>query len=732
MLGRGADGVEEQLAVLAADVALPDARVAGQHVVAVVDAGPREGAVVEPEQADHPVRHRAHRHERGHGQRAGAEVRPRRAARAAARRAARARPRARGGRPRRAAGVARGVGELRPRLAGLPRVGGGGGGQRVQRVRSGRRPTRRAAARRLNVGERRAEPVDELREPADPVDVAGLDVVERQRRAQPATGPPSPPRAAAGPAPRPRCSAGSRRAGTARRCAASRPHRTPAAGDQVAQPGHVVGVEAEPAPDRRPAASRSSTSRRRQPGVGQLEQRADDVEQRVDLPQRPVGEPDGEPVAGVRPPSIPGVEPEDGRHERGERLDVRAADEDVARLERRVVGEQAEHDLAQHLDLPVRAVAGVHRAPTGRRGPGRGRPRARGRRAGRAAGGRAAWTAAGRGRRGGGRRRRAASPAAAAARGRRGPARRAGGGGRRPRWGRPGARAARRRAAGAPRARGRGAAATGARRGAGPSAASTARWSAGSRVGPNSDSRAGRSARPGSAAARHRGGEALGRVRPDARPQAAPQLGLPAPGRRGTRGVVAARARRRAAPAGGWRSRRTAPARCAAAANRLRARRPGAPAAPRTTARPAHPSSTSSSGHTARAGCHGSSSGATPVAAPTAAATTSAGEGNATCAQTPSPLAGRCRAGGPGVARASARPRAPARRRRRPGTGRPAGRRGRRPGRRPGCPRARRGAGAARVTDGGRWLGVPRGANLGAAHRQLPADGVGGAARHLR
>ncbi len=41
-------------------------------------------------------------------------------------------------------------------------------------------------------------------------------------------------------------------------------------------------------------------------------------------------------------------------------LDVRAHDQHVARLERGVVGEQADEDLAQHLDLTLRAVAGVH------------------------------------------------------------------------------------------------------------------------------------------------------------------------------------------------------------------------------------------------------------------------------------------------------------------------------------------------------------------------------------
>ena len=80
LLGGRADGVEQQLPVLGTDVAFTGHRVAGQHVVAVDDAEAREHAVVEADQADHPVRHRAHRHHRAHGQRAGAEVGPGRAA----------------------------------------------------------------------------------------------------------------------------------------------------------------------------------------------------------------------------------------------------------------------------------------------------------------------------------------------------------------------------------------------------------------------------------------------------------------------------------------------------------------------------------------------------------------------------------------------------------------------------------------------------------------------------
>ena len=53
------------------------------------------------------------------------------------------------------------------------------------------------------------------------------------------------------------------------------------------------------------------------------------------------------------------AEGESGRDDRRERLDVRAHDQNVAGLERRVVGEQANDHLAQHLDLARAAVAGV-------------------------------------------------------------------------------------------------------------------------------------------------------------------------------------------------------------------------------------------------------------------------------------------------------------------------------------------------------------------------------------
>ena len=90
-------------------------------------------------------------------------------------------------------------------------------------------------------------------------------------------------------------------------------------------------------------------------------------------------------------------EPEAGRDQRRERLDVRAHHQDVAGLERRVVLEQPDQHLAQHVDLACGAVAGVHlQAPVvlgaaaGARAPG---PSGRGWRAGRAGASRAGWPA---------------------------------------------------------------------------------------------------------------------------------------------------------------------------------------------------------------------------------------------------------------------------------------------------------------------------------------------------
>ena len=100
--------------------------------------------------------------------------------------------------------------------------------------------------------------------------------------------------------------------------------------------------------------------------AGQVEQLGGDRQQRVGLDQGPVGQLDTEPVRGMRVAhDLP--EAEVRRDQRGVSLDVGAHDEDVAGLQCLVVGEQAEQHLAQHVDLPGRAVTGVHlhRAVTG-------------------------------------------------------------------------------------------------------------------------------------------------------------------------------------------------------------------------------------------------------------------------------------------------------------------------------------------------------------------------------
>jgi hypothetical protein len=77
---RREEGVEEQLAILRARVAIADVRVVEGQIVAVADGLAREDAVVEPEEDDDPMGHRAHRHQRADRHVPGAEVRAGRAA----------------------------------------------------------------------------------------------------------------------------------------------------------------------------------------------------------------------------------------------------------------------------------------------------------------------------------------------------------------------------------------------------------------------------------------------------------------------------------------------------------------------------------------------------------------------------------------------------------------------------------------------------------------------------
>ena len=76
MIGCGQYGVEEQLAVLAPRIPVPDVRIVGEDVVTVPVGVAGEDAVVEPEQADHPVRDGAHRDQGADREIAGSEVRP--------------------------------------------------------------------------------------------------------------------------------------------------------------------------------------------------------------------------------------------------------------------------------------------------------------------------------------------------------------------------------------------------------------------------------------------------------------------------------------------------------------------------------------------------------------------------------------------------------------------------------------------------------------------------------
>ena len=175
--GRG-DRVEQQLAVLGAEVALAGAGAAGQHVVTVDPARAREDTVVEPDEADHAVRHRAHRHHRADGQGAGAEV-------GAGGSSAQAlwQQRADVGLPehRVLVGGAGGYpGQLAVELGDLPVVVERGRGQPVHALAEHPGPVDHRAGG-LRPGQEGVQAVDELRQPAGQLEVAVADVVDGQR-----------------------------------------------------------------------------------------------------------------------------------------------------------------------------------------------------------------------------------------------------------------------------------------------------------------------------------------------------------------------------------------------------------------------------------------------------------------------------------------------------------------------------------------------------------------------
>jgi hypothetical protein len=369
VLGGGHHRVEEELAVLAAAVALTRARAAGEDVVAVEEAGPREDPVVEAEQADDAVRHRAHRHHRADGERAGAEVGPRRPAGQATTQQGPdvgepqlelAVP---GFGPHTHLGSAR---QLALELRELPGVVGWYVGEvadtRPQRVHPLRHRTGRAER-----GQGAVEAVEQLGHPPGQVDLVAADVVERQARAEvPVVV------AAHRDAQQDPVEAGA--PGVLRELVhrERRPRllvETPPdtrARDPAADPLELVVGEAEPAPARL-GGGEVEHLRGGHPAAAQLEEHPGHGEQRVRADQRPVGELDPQPVRRVPgdPDPVSGLrtggrEPEPGGDQRRVRLDVRAHHQDVAGLEGRVVLEQADQHLAQHVDLARGSVARVH------------------------------------------------------------------------------------------------------------------------------------------------------------------------------------------------------------------------------------------------------------------------------------------------------------------------------------------------------------------------------------
>ena len=146
---------------------------------------------------------------------------------------------------------------------------------------------------------------------------------------------------------------------TRARCSASKPQRTPDSRDPVGDRVQVVVGEPEPAAHRLGAGQVEHLAGG-DPAAGELDQRAATAEQRVGAGRAPVGQPDPQPVGGVARPSTDVAEAEAGGDQRRVGLDVGAHHQDVARLEGRVVLEQPDQHLAQHVDLAGGAVAGVH------------------------------------------------------------------------------------------------------------------------------------------------------------------------------------------------------------------------------------------------------------------------------------------------------------------------------------------------------------------------------------
>ncbi len=369
-LGRRHQRVEQHLAILGARVPVADVRVLEHQIVAVAAGLARKFAVVEAEHAHHAVRHRAHRHEGADGEVPGAEVRPRGAAAQPV-----AEERADVGqlqdRPARRATLARvldDVVEQPLELAPLPGIALARVGERIRCVCDRSHPV----GDRLGITElidRRAGAVDELGEPPGELDRAAVDVIEWEhagdeapvllahRDADEKPVEPAAPGVGLEPIELERRSV---------RGIESPPD--PARVDPVLHPRQVVVIESEAVAHGR-GRREVEQLRRGRALVGERQQLTDDSQHRVGLAQRTVREPDaqvGEPLwagAGVVDFVVVSGAAAAGAEccldQRRERLDVRAHDDHVARLERGVVLEQMKDRVAQHLDLTGASVARV-------------------------------------------------------------------------------------------------------------------------------------------------------------------------------------------------------------------------------------------------------------------------------------------------------------------------------------------------------------------------------------
>ncbi len=202
------------------------------------------------------------------------------------------------------------------------------------------------------------ELLHEVGEPPGQLDPVAADVVERQRGAQP--GPRIVGHGDPGQHPVDTESPGVVQEFDAVGCAVRLVESPPDIG--LTHPGgdgvQVVVGEGEPRPHRCGGGQVEHLAGAG-PSTGEGQQLRGDGEQRIRLDQGAVGQPDPQPVRRVRIADHL-AQAETGGDQWCVGLDVRAHHQDVARLQGRVVGEQAEQDLAQHVDLAGRAVTGVH------------------------------------------------------------------------------------------------------------------------------------------------------------------------------------------------------------------------------------------------------------------------------------------------------------------------------------------------------------------------------------